>query len=112
MGLGHPIQGKRQADGVIPGTVPAVDETGSESEDPGPDAVVDLESEVPLTDQLAAILRARIRAGMTGRMPSENELVRQHGVSRVTVRRALRALESEGLIHPARGRGWFVSRQG
>jgi GntR family transcriptional regulator len=81
-------------------------------ESSAPDAErVDLESAVPLTDQLEAILRRRITAGaMTGRMPSESELTDHHQVSRVTVRRALERLERDGLIYAAKGRGWFVRR--
>jgi GntR family transcriptional regulator len=71
---------------------------------------VNLESGVPLTDQLEAILRRRI-AGWTGWMPSESELMEHHGVSRVTVRRALGRLEAEGLVFGAKGRGWFVVRR-
>lgn len=90
-------------------TVPHVAEsTGSAPEGER----VDLESEVPLTDQLEAILRRRITAGtMTGRMPSESELTGHHNVSRVTVRRALERLERDGLIYGAKGRGWFVKRR-
>lgn len=77
----------------------------------GPEPLVDLRSPVPLTDQLAAILRAAISGGtLTGSLSSEKELSERHQVSRVTVRRALEALRDEQLIYPARGRGWFVTR--
>jgi GntR family transcriptional regulator len=80
--------------------------------DPEPGGgLVDLRSPVPLTDQLAAILRAAISGGtLTGSLPSEKELGERHQVSRVTVRRALEALRDERLIYPAKGRGWFVTR--
>lgn len=40
------------------------------------------------------------------RLPSEADLVRQHKVSRQTVRYALTALANEGLIISGQGRGW------
>lgn len=40
--------------------------------------------------------------------PSEDELCRMFDVSRITVRRAMQSLESEGFIEKRRGRGTFV----
>lgn len=54
-----------------------------------------------------AIANGRYRAG--AQLPTEAELVQQHGVSRVTVRRALKSLEQQGLIDRHAGRGTFVS---
>ena len=45
------------------------------------------------------------------RLPSENELVEQFGVSRPTVGRALAQLETEGLVERRAGSGTFVSAQ-
>lgn len=45
------------------------------------------------------------------RLPSEEELARRSGVSRQTVRRALRELAEEGLIHKKRGSGSYAAGQ-
>ena len=42
-------------------------------------------------------------------MPSEAELVAQFGVSRMTVNRALRELQNEGLIERVQGVGTFAA---
>jgi GntR family transcriptional regulator len=44
------------------------------------------------------------------KLPSESELVRQFDASRVTVRQALEALRSDGIIESQHGRGWFLRR--
>lgn len=56
------------------------------------------------------ILDGRLRAG--DRLPSENELLTLFGVSRSTLREALRALAARDLVHTERGvtGGTFVSR--
>ncbi|KAA9163320.1 GntR family transcriptional regulator [Amycolatopsis acidicola] len=56
----------------------------------------------------ASVLNGRLAAGE--RLPAEAELARQFSVSRPTIRQALSALETQGLIRKvpgARG-GWFV----
>ena len=45
-------------------------------------------------------------------MPSLRSLVRKHGFSTITIRRALDELERQGLIARHRGSGTFVSRSG
>lgn len=55
---------------------------------------------------LAEKLRLKIQDGAfapTGAFPSENALVRDFGVSRTTVRRALSELQSEGLLRRSQG---------
>ena len=48
------------------------------------------------------------RLGDGGALPGEQALAAEHGVSRVTVRRALAELEREGLVSRRRGAGTFV----
>jgi DNA-binding GntR family transcriptional regulator len=45
-------------------------------------------------------------------LPSEAALMRAHGVSRNTIRRALKALEADGVVQSAPGIGWQVVRGG
>ena len=54
-------------------------------------------------------LRTDIASGRVGPLPSEADIGEAHGVSRVTVRRALELLRDEGLITSRRGAGWFVA---
>lgn len=66
----------------------------------------------PLPTRLADDLRDRLarqewRQG--DQLPSEGELVSTYGVSRATVRQALKTLENQGLIITLRGRGSFVA---
>jgi DNA-binding GntR family transcriptional regulator len=63
--------------------------------------------------EVADDLRARIDAGEFangGQMPTENALCERHGVSRFTVREALRRLQAEGLVRRRRGSGTTVDR--
>ncbi len=60
--------------------------------------------------QIAADLAERLEADSIppgGLLPSESELGREFGVSRVTVRRALESLREEGLVASRQGFGWF-----
>lgn len=66
----------------------------------------------PLYYQLREALRERIQQGEFPpgtRLPSEEALCRDYGVSRITVIRALRDLTTEGLVERRQGRGTFVT---
>jgi GntR family transcriptional regulator len=61
---------------------------------------------------IADALRKQIADGEIGAgrlLPSESDLSAEHGVSRVTVRKALEALREESLIDSRQGFGWFVA---
>ena len=65
---------------------------------------------VPLYYQVEVALRRAIESGefRDGRLATQEELVERYGVSRITIRSALRRLEEDGLIERHRGRGTFV----
>jgi len=67
--------------------------------------------DIPLYRQLDAILRDQIAGGQIrpgDRFPAETDLCAQYGVSRATVRQALEALVTDGLIERTAGRGTFL----
>jgi GntR family transcriptional regulator len=71
------------------------------------------ESVQPLYTQIKEILKQRILDGdyeVHERLPSESEMMKLFGVSRITVRQALRDLHTEGLVFSVQGKGTFVSR--
>jgi GntR family transcriptional regulator, transcriptional repressor for pyruvate dehydrogenase complex len=64
-----------------------------------------------LTATLVDELRARIVDGSFApgeKLPSENTLIAEHGVSRTVVREAITRLQAEGLVHTRRGAGSFA----
>jgi GntR family transcriptional regulator len=69
---------------------------------------------IPLYYQLENVLREKITSGAFAsgdRLPTESELIKQYGVSRITVRQALSTLAEEGLIERQQGRGTFVAQR-
>ena len=67
---------------------------------------------VPLYHQVYLVLRENIRNGtyaVGAALPTEPELCEAFGVSRITIKRAMRNLASEGLVLRQRGRGTFAA---
>ncbi|MEU0937216.1 GntR family transcriptional regulator [Embleya sp. NPDC005971] len=72
---------------------------------------MDLVRPAALYRQLATAIRGDIESGEYppgSLLPSESALTERYGVSRPTVRQALAALRTEGLVTVQRGRGSFV----
>jgi GntR family transcriptional regulator len=69
---------------------------------------------IPLYYQLENVLREKIASGAFApgdRLPTESELIKQYGVSRITVRQALGTLAEDGLIERHQGRGTFIAQR-
>jgi GntR family transcriptional regulator len=72
---------------------------------------LDRANPLPLWAQIDADLRRRLRVGaFEDRFPGELELAAEYGVSRQTVRDALRRLREEGILGSGRGRGTWVRK--
>jgi len=75
-------------------------------------STLSIDSDIPLYSQLVSIVKRNISAGTlsTGDLlPSETELCKTFDISRSTVRQAIGALESDGLVVRKQGRGTFVA---
>ena len=74
--------------------------------------VLERDSAVPLYAQLEQILSGKITSGEwqpNQRIPSENELNRMYGLSRMTVRGVLTKLVNDGLLLRVPGKGTYVA---
>ena len=74
--------------------------------------ILDKRIPVPLYHQLKTILLDRISQGLWKpgeQLPTEDKLVAQFGVSKATVRQALRDLAEAGMVRREQGRGTFVA---
>ncbi|MEV6031526.1 GntR family transcriptional regulator [Nonomuraea sp. NPDC052116] len=73
---------------------------------------VDQLDPTPIYEQLARIIRERIKAGSLKErqvVPSESSLQQEHGIARGSVRRAMELLREEGWVVTIQGRGTFVA---
>jgi GntR family transcriptional repressor for pyruvate dehydrogenase complex len=99
--------------GTLPTSPPIVSETAPAND--GEPLAVDRPVRVARAyEQLAGALRERISSGALregDRLPPETALARQAGVSRSTVREALRTLQEAGLIERASPKVMVVRRQ-
>jgi len=80
---------------------------------PPPIARTAADSRVPRYLQVASVLRRRLRDRrwpVGARIATLEELEREFGVARVTVRQAIDLLQGEGLVKSFQGRGTFVTR--
>lgn len=64
----------------------------------------------PLHSQVKKALRVFIGSTTADSLPTESELQQKFNVSRITVRRALKELEDEGLIQSIQGSGRVITR--
>lgn len=74
---------------------------------------LDKGSYTPMYAQIQAQLLEMIRSGKLqpgDMLPSEEELVRIHGISRMTARQALQSLKAQGFAIRQKGKGTFVTR--
>ena len=70
-------------------------------------------SRISLSEIVAGKLAAQILDGTYKpgfQLPAERDLIKQFGISRSTLREALKALEESNLIESRHGVGWFVSK--
>ena len=67
---------------------------------------------VTVTEAIVESLKERISSGEFGpgdKLPSEQSMLQQYGVSRLTLREALAKLAALGIIHVRHGKGAFVA---
>jgi GntR family transcriptional regulator len=75
---------------------------------------LDRNSPIPLYYQLKQVIIQKFQNGEWTpgeQLPTENEIQQEYGISRTTVRQALRELELDGLINRQPGRGTFVAQR-
>ncbi|MEN2976814.1 GntR family transcriptional regulator (plasmid) [Tistrella bauzanensis] len=78
----------------------------------GHDGTLGREGPTPLYHRLYVIFREKILGGELRDgdiLPSEHDIARDYGVSRITAKRALDDLAGEGLVNRQRGRGTMVT---
>ncbi|MEU8150054.1 GntR family transcriptional regulator [Nonomuraea sp. NPDC048901] len=74
--------------------------------------MIEFREDQPRWQQAAQVIRERITAGVYrpgSRVASENDLMQEFGIARMTAHKTMRALREEGAIYTVRGMGSFVS---
>ncbi|REK77732.1 GntR family transcriptional regulator [Paenibacillus paeoniae] len=74
---------------------------------------IDKDSPIPIYYQVASSMRERIANHewkVNEKIPSEAQLTEVYGISRVTLRKSLDVLHSEGIIKKEQGKGVFVQK--
>jgi len=74
--------------------------------------LIDKNSVIPIYYQLAKLIREQIRRGefKPGEaLPTEIEIANRYEISRMTVRRSIAELVSEGMVYALQGKGTFVA---
>lgn len=69
---------------------------------------------IPLYVRIESLIRNKILAGQLEpgeKLPTEEDLTAQFGVSRITIRNALSNLQRDGLIERSRAKGSFVAQE-
>ena len=77
----------------------------------GIDMKLDINSPIPLYIQFKDLLLTKIESGEwqpQHKLPSERSLCNKYGISRITVREAIKELTRDGLIESVPGKGNFV----
>jgi DNA-binding GntR family transcriptional regulator len=75
--------------------------------------MIEFRHDRPRWEQVADVIHERIAAGVYrpgSRVPSENDLMQEFGIARMTAHKVMRALREEGTIYTVRGLGSFVSQ--
>lgn len=75
--------------------------------------MIEFRHDRPRWEQVADVIRERITASVYrpgSRVPSENDLMQEFGIARMTAHKVMRALREEGAIYTVRGLGSFVSQ--
>lgn len=74
--------------------------------------MLDTNAQLPLYKQLKEIIKTKINTGEyteNEQIPTEPEIIERYGVSRITVRKAIEELVTEGYLVKKQGKGTFVS---
>lgn len=74
--------------------------------------MLDANAQLPLYKQLKEVIKTKINTGEyteNKRIPTEPEFIKNYGVSRITVRKAIEELVAEGYLIKKQGKGTFIS---